>query len=70
MRTRTKYTAKEASDVMRLLRHRLSARRDIQKADRDELRTKYGFWISEFGRGFSDRDFRDKVDAGRFRIVK
>ena len=70
MRTRTRYTAKEASAVMRLLRHRLSAKRDVQKADRNELRTKYGFWISEFGRGFSDKDFRDKLDAGTFRVVE
>lgn len=69
MRTRTRYSSREAAAIMRLLRHRVGASREQQKADRNELRTRYGFWISEFRVGFTDTDFAAKVDAGVFMIV-
>jgi hypothetical protein len=69
MRSRTTYTADQASAVMRLLRHRLGAKRSVQKADRDELRSRYGFWISEFWSGFTDSDFKKKVEEGILRIT-
>ena len=54
---------------MRLLRRRIGAEREVQKADRNELRNRYGFWISDFGRGFTDKDFGQKVADGVFKIV-
>jgi hypothetical protein len=69
MRSRRTYTQEQASAVIRLLHHRLSASRQQQKLDRNQLRRRYGFWISEFWVGFSDRDFRAKVADGTFKIA-
>ena len=69
MRSRMNYTQEQAAAVMKLLRHRLSADRTTQKADRNELRTRYGFWISDFWVGFSDHDFKAKVADGTFNLV-
>lgn len=70
MRSRRIYTPQQASAVMALLRHRHGADRKTQKADRNELRTKYGFWISDFWVGFTDADFRSRVSDGTFKITK
>ena len=67
MKTKTKYSSSEAAAVMNLLRHRLDADRQIQKADRAQLRRR-GFWISDFWTGFSDVDFRRKVKDGTFTL--
>lgn len=69
MRSRKNYTQEQATAVMKLLRHRLSADRATQKADRNELRTRYGFWISDFWMGFSDADFKAKVADGTFKVA-
>ncbi|HEV2105916.1 MAG TPA: hypothetical protein VGU27_09315 [Candidatus Eisenbacteria bacterium] len=69
MRSRKTYTSEQVAAVMRLLRHRKSADRDVQRADRRELRMRYGFWISDFWVGFTDDDFKAKVAEGTFKVV-
>lgn len=69
MRSRRTFTSDQAAAVMRLLRNRLHASRENQKAQRDQLRTKYGFWISDFWTGFTAEDFKKKVDEGTFTIT-
>ena len=51
MRTRKEYSKESAALVMKLLRHRIGAERNVQKADRNELRYTHGFWISDFWTG-------------------
>lgn len=60
---RKEYTLEVAEQIKQLLRERKKATPAAQKGIRAKIR-KLGFYISDFGDGFSDVDFENEVKAG------
>ena len=71
MQGRSTFSRQEAAEIKQLLREKASADRSRQKSLRGKLRSKHGFYISDFSSdaaGFTALDFDHLVQAGTITI--
>ena len=71
MQGRSTFSRQEAAEIKQLLREKATADRSRQKSLRGKLRSKHGFYISDFSSdaaGFTAFDFDHLVQAGTITI--
>ncbi len=70
---RSEFTREEASEIRGLLDQVRAAERRESKVLRNELRTQYRFYITDFEtdqRGFTASDFDELVKLGQIRLTR